>query len=628
MATAAFEQEVPHAGTALPANYKQLGGPVVVDRTTCCRGFHNIVHLEWNVSNTQSNRRSLRYVGYASVPDCGTTDEGAKVYTTAAVGEGLFVTTDCYTFKFTLLGTSTVNQTTGDFLIGASGSVSGGLTGLVSASVDGTLTSFAPVAGNYSGTTTGDVISNFSGSFTGSGAGSSGTTTWSLSAPQDSIASGNLRFTYPYLTESFTGSHAGSGTITGATFSGTGSGTLAGTPSGAYGVTLDGNLTSPDPDGDFEGDFTGAIVGHFEGTIVNGVATVTSHSLTTPTDGIITSFNPTFTVGGGGTTFTFSGTFSGNVKHIRVTATVNCRGGVMRLYEHLTISHCGKGGAYLEVRDLDDEMVAVYQNVHHGLWRNQDFTDLYLVEKVGCTPGFCPWKIYSGNGGWPQVIGLRMASNHRGTTVNAGCEGETVSPGTMIADVASDGVGIGAVWDGFTSEPEDSSGCGLTASFFEENLIPASSFDFTDANRISISGFENVEYEETGMLTVIQAVAPDTYSGTLSTTVRAYGTALVSLRMTFSGRLELARTRVDNGVINYFNVSRWILTAIYVGQGDDICAATSLDLYWESIQLISTGLTMKRQYPAPFPMLGSHPDYLKLYPLTRLHPTTCSVSPL
>lgn len=624
MATAAFRQTIPHTGTQLPPNYKQYGGPVVVDRSSCCRGFHNTAHLEWNTNNAIASRRSLRYVGYLGVPDCGTTDEGAKVYTTAVVGEGFFVTTDCYTFTFSLLGTSTVNQQTGDFLIGASGIVGGGLTALVSASIDGTLTSFAPLAGSYSGTTTGGVISSLSGSFTGSGAGQSGTTTWSLSTPQDSIATGNLRFTYPSLTENFSGSHTGSGTITGATYSGSGTGNLTGDYAGAYAFTVSGNLTSADPDGDFEIDFTGAFEAHVEGTITNGVFAITSYSITTPTDGFLLTFSPSFTIGGGGTTFTFSGSFTANVKHIRAQATVKGRGGVMHLYEHLTISHCGKGGAYLEIRDVADEMVAVYQNIHHGMWKNQDSTDLYLVEKVGCTPGFCPWKIY-GNNGWPQVIGLRMASNafvHPGNP----CEGGTEGPPDKIATVGTDGSGIGSVWNGFTSDPVHAQLCGISAPF-SGSLIPSSSFDFTDANRISVAGFENVEYEETGTLTVIQSVGPDTYSGSLNIAHRSYGPAILHLSMTFDGRLELARTRVDNGFVDYFNVTRWILTAVYAGQFDDICGGAAMDLTWEGMHLFATGLTMKRQYPAPFPMLGNHPDFRRVYPSVQLNPTTCSVSP-
>jgi hypothetical protein len=110
------------------------------------------------------------------------------------------------------------------------------------------------------------------------------------------------------------GNHSGSGTISGSTFSGAATnGVLTGPFAGGdYTVTVSGSLTSGPPtvNGTFSGTLTGDIAGTFVGTIISNVVSVV-FTITSPTGTTITASNATFAVTGGGTTFTFSGSFVG-----------------------------------------------------------------------------------------------------------------------------------------------------------------------------------------------------------------------------------------------------------------------------------------------------------------------------
>ena len=107
------------------------------------------------------------------------------------------------------------------------------------------------------------------------------------------------------------GNHSGNGTVSGASFAGaTTSGALVGPISGAYTIEIAGSLTGAGPDGSFSGTISGVLEGTIVGTIVAGVVS-TTYTITNPSGVTVTQIGATFAVGGGGTTFTFTGAFSG-----------------------------------------------------------------------------------------------------------------------------------------------------------------------------------------------------------------------------------------------------------------------------------------------------------------------------
>jgi hypothetical protein len=147
----------------------------------------------------------------------------------------------------------------------------------------------------------------------------------------------------------FVGNHTGSGTIVGAAFTGTGSGTVTGAVAGSYTLTIAGTFTTP-TDGTFSGTLAGTLIGTFTGVVAGGAVTSITYTITTPATSVATGSLNTFTVGGGGTTFTFGG---------RITATTS----PVRAYWRVEFSGCSKGEVLLELlNDSDDSLIADYIN--------------------------------------------------------------------------------------------------------------------------------------------------------------------------------------------------------------------------------------------------------------------------
>lgn len=172
----------------------------------------------------------------------------------------------------------------------------------------------------------------------------SGTGTKTFSGPSRKLCGSNGA--------AFAGSHSGGGEVVGAAFSGSGVGTLTGARTGLYEVTVEGTFTDPS-NGSFTGTLSGGVVGTFSGTIVAGVVTTTY----TMSDGTtLTDTGGSYTIEGGGLSFTFLGSFSGfNPDPIMV-------------YDHVTWTGCEINCVTYQVRLVDDDsVIAEYTNPHYAL---------------------------------------------------------------------------------------------------------------------------------------------------------------------------------------------------------------------------------------------------------------------
>jgi hypothetical protein len=157
--------------------------------------------------------------------------------------------------------------------------------------------------------------------------------------------------------KAFAGSQSGGGTVSGASFTSTsGIGHLSGAlGTGAYTVALSGTLSSP-TDGSFSGTLSGSIVGTFIGTIVSGVVTVT-YTISSPAGATAVQTSSSFTVGGGGTTFTFAGSFSGLTANTAVNAYWKC-----------VWTDCDQNGVVAQLlNDADDSVLGEYQNTKYSV---------------------------------------------------------------------------------------------------------------------------------------------------------------------------------------------------------------------------------------------------------------------
>lgn len=172
-------------------------------------------------------------------------------------------------------------------------------------------------------------------------------------------SSNSFRICRSTVSATFAGSHSGGGAVVGANFSGTAPGTLTGGITGAYTVTISGTMSGP-ADGTFSGTISGTITGTFTGSIVGGVVSVL-YTITNPPSTTITSTGDSFAIGGGGTTFTFSGSFNG----VRVPLTVNA-------YLELVWTHCEVGGIVMHWKDADDDAIlASYSNLHYSVLKGR-----------------------------------------------------------------------------------------------------------------------------------------------------------------------------------------------------------------------------------------------------------------
>lgn len=144
------------------------------------------------------------------------------------------------------------------------------------------------------------------------------------------------------------GTHSGSGTIVGAAFSGSGTGTATGISPGAYSISISGSFTSPG-NGSFTGTLSGALVGTVSGTIVSNAVTGVTYVFTSPA-GTGTGNSNVFTIGGGGTTFTFSGSIAGLTTSVAV-------------YWVVEWTDCSVGGVVAQMFNAaDDSLIAEYSN--------------------------------------------------------------------------------------------------------------------------------------------------------------------------------------------------------------------------------------------------------------------------